>query len=334
MAPASRTTARDTPGATPPAGDPTIRSVFSARTTTGGTGTRPARTAAGVMAATGVADVASGPATAISAGRPKRSTPRRTTPVETPDLDDVENPEEPDEFSDGSGFEDDPSTPVDPSDGADCSADPEDIVDDEDAIDDATTDEAPPSRAARHAANLKPLSPFMERIYGREPGGRWVLMSFLMVLVASVVVATTPVVPEQVKGADGKLQATGKVLSIWHFGLMRGLVYLVPPIMAVGVSILVARPPERRRSWNRGLFALILVTLLGGGIYIYAVAIACMAWGCWQARKAALDAVGGDVAALRAQMRTRHNGDEVEEPEPSPARPPRPTRRTNASKRT
>ena len=131
------------------------------------------------------------------------------------------------------------------------------------------------------------------------------LLSFVFVLLGSVALSFVKIVPEQIKTANGKFKTTGVKYTIWHFGFAQGIVYLLPPILAVLLAIVLARSPERRRTWNWGLFALFLLAVMGGGKTIYAAAIASLGWGCWIARKAALDAVGGDARLLRQQSLER-----------------------------
>lgn len=160
----------------------------------------------------------------------------------------------------------------------------------------------------RQAPPGRPLPPWLDRFGGNEPGGRWVITSFLTILLASVVLSFAKIVPEQIK-KNGKFVATGKKFSIWHFGAMQGLVYLLPPILVVGLSIVLARPGNRRRNWNMALLLLVLVAFMLGAIPIFIVSIGCLAWGCWMARKAALAEVGGDPVALRELERERRLAD-------------------------
>ena len=166
----------------------------------------------------------------------------------------------------------------------------------------------PAATAPRRTAPGRPLPPWLDRFGGNEPGGRWVITSFLTILLASVVLSFAKIVPEQIK-KNGKFVSTGKKFSIWHFGALQGLVYLLPPILVVGLSIVLARPGNRRRNWNMALLLLVVVAFMLGAIPIFIVSIACLAWGCWQARKAALDEVGGDPVALRALERERRMED-------------------------
>lgn len=154
----------------------------------------------------------------------------------------------------------------------------------------------------------KPLPPWLDRFGGNEPGGRWVMISFLSILLASVVLSFAKIVPEYVE-KKGKMVMTGQKFTIWHFGAVRGLVYLLPPILVVGLSILVARPGYRRRSWNMALLLLVVVATMLQAIPIFIISIACLGWGCWQARKAALATVGGDPGALRNLERERRLAD-------------------------
>lgn len=162
--------------------------------------------------------------------------------------------------------------------------------------------------APRPAPSGRPLPPWLDRFGGNEPGGRWVITSFLTILLASGVLSFAKIVPEQIK-KNGKFVSTGKKFSIWHFGAMQGLVYLLPPILVVGLSIVLARPGNRRRNWNMALLLLVVVAWMLQAIPIFLVSIACLAWGCWLARKAALAEVGGDPAALRALERERRMAD-------------------------
>jgi hypothetical protein len=158
--------------------------------------------------------------------------------------------------------------------------------------------------APRQVPPGRPLPAWLDRFGGNEPGGRWVIMSFLTILLASAVLSLVKIVPEQIK-KNGKFVATGRKVTIWHFGTMQGLVYLLPPILVVGLSIVLARPGNRRRNWNMALLLLVFVAFMLGAIPIFIVSIACLAWGCWLARKAALAEVGGDPAALRMLERER-----------------------------
>ncbi|MBS1848895.1 MAG: hypothetical protein JST73_11515 [Actinobacteria bacterium] len=131
------------------------------------------------------------------------------------------------------------------------------------------------------------------------------LISFATVLLASAVLNFVRVIPETKTGPKGKPVATGHLVSIWHFGVGPGLYILLPPILILGLFILSARPWDRRRSWNFALMLLVFTTYLSRTISIYVIPIACLAWGCWQARKAALDEVGGDPRVLREVERER-----------------------------
>jgi hypothetical protein len=162
---------------------------------------------------------------------------------------------------------------------------------------------AMPRKAYRPPA--RPLPPFFDRFGGNEPGGRWVMVSFATVLLASIVLNFVHVVPEVVENAKGHREQTGRTFTIWHFGVGPALYYLLPPIVILGLFILTARPWDRRRSWNFALALLTLSTFLTGLISIYVIPIACLAWGCWQARKAALEDVGGDPRVLREVERER-----------------------------
>ncbi|HET8929567.1 MAG TPA: hypothetical protein VFN21_02810 [Acidimicrobiales bacterium] len=162
---------------------------------------------------------------------------------------------------------------------------------------------ATPRKSNRPPA--KPLPPFFDRFGGNEPGGRWVMISFGAVLLATIVLNFVHIVPEVVENAKGDRVQTGRTFTIWHFGFGPAMYYLLPPIVILGLFILTARPWDRRRSWNFALALLTLSTFLTGLISIYMIPIACLAWGCWQARKAALQDVGGDPRVLREVERER-----------------------------
>lgn len=130
------------------------------------------------------------------------------------------------------------------------------------------------------------------------------MLSFLTVLLASIVLNFVHIVPEIVETAGKKVQ-TGRSFTIWHYGLGPGLYFLLPPIVILGLFILTARPWDRRRSWNFALAILVFITFVSQSISIYLIPIACLAWGCWQARKAALEEVGGDPRVLREVERER-----------------------------
>lgn len=166
----------------------------------------------------------------------------------------------------------------------------------------------PATTAPRPVPPGRPLPAWLDRFGGNEPGGRWVIMSFLTILLASVVLSLVKIVPEQIR-KNGKFVATGRKVTIWHFGTMQGLVYLLPPILVVGLSIVLARPGNRRRNWNMALLLLVFVAFMLGAIPIFIVSIASLAWGCWLARKAALAEVGGDPVALRTLERERRMED-------------------------
>lgn len=128
-----------------------------------------------------------------------------------------------------------------------------------------------------------------------------VIFAFVLTLLASIsacfmdVVAFTEINPE-----TGKQEVTKSVTAL-HWGIGRGLAIVGPAPVAVGLAILLARPPNRRRTWYFGAAALFLVTMTSGFLYLAALGV--MIWGCWQARKAALDEVGGDPKALRERDR-------------------------------
>lgn len=151
----------------------------------------------------------------------------------------------------------------------------------------------------------RPLPGFLDRFGGNEPGGRWVMISFATLLIASIVLNFVHIVPEVVKNAKGKKVQTGTHFTIWHYGVGPGLYFLVPPILIMGLFIITARPWDRRRSWNIALACLVFITFITQSISIYVIPIAALAWGCWQARKAALDEVGGDPRVLREVERER-----------------------------
>lgn len=154
-------------------------------------------------------------------------------------------------------------------------------------------------------APAKPLPGFLDRFGGNEPGGRWVMVSFATLLIASIVLNFVHIVPEVVENAKGKKVQTGTHFTIWHYGVGPGLYFLVPPILIMGLFIITARPWDRRRSWNIALACLVFITFITQSISIYVIPIAALAWGCWQARKAALDEVGGDPRVLREVERER-----------------------------
>jgi len=162
-----------------------------------------------------------------------------------------------------------------------------------------------PGRRTPTRPPAKPLPPFFDRFGGNEPGGRWVLLSFATVVLASIVLNFVHIIPEVVENAKGKKIQTGKYFTIWHFGLGPGLMFLAPPILILGLFIITARPWDRRRSWNFALALLTLSTFLTQSISIYIIPIGCLAWGCWKARKAALEDVGGDPQVLREVERER-----------------------------
>lgn len=128
------------------------------------------------------------------------------------------------------------------------------------------------------------------------------LLSFVFVLIATVVVSVAKVIPERIV-KNGKSVTTSNNLSVWQFGWKQGLAYVLPPVVVVILTILLARKPDRRRTWNFGLMALVMLVVLSGAVYLYIFAIGSLAWGCWQARKAALDEVGGDPKLLRERNR-------------------------------
>lgn len=164
------------------------------------------------------------------------------------------------------------------------------------------------STATPRASNrppTRPLPPFFDRFGGNEPGGRWVMIAFGAVLLATIVLNFVHIVPEVVENAKGDQVQTGRTFTIWHFGFGPAMYYLLPPIVILGLFIITARPWDRRRSWNFALALLTLSTFLTGLISIYMIPIACLAWGCWQARKAALEDVGGDPRVLREVERER-----------------------------
>ncbi len=125
-----------------------------------------------------------------------------------------------------------------------------------------------------------------------------ILLAFLMSVLASVLACVMKVVA-YTETVNGK-QVTHAVTAL-HFGVGRGLSIVAPAPVAVGLSILIARPENRRRTWYFGAAALFLVTFTTGFLYLPAFGV--MVWGCMQARKAALAEVGGDPKALRARDR-------------------------------
>ncbi len=131
------------------------------------------------------------------------------------------------------------------------------------------------------------------------------MLSFLTVLLASIVLNFIHIVPEMAKNAKGKQVATGRHFTIWHYGIGPGLYFLLPPIVILGLFIVTARPANRRRSWNWALLSLAFLTFVTNSIAVYIIPIGCLAWGCWQARKAALAEVGGDPRVLREVERER-----------------------------
>lgn len=166
----------------------------------------------------------------------------------------------------------------------------------------------PPARASStrnpNRPPPRPMPAWLDRFGGNEPGGRWVMMSFAMVLMASVIINFVHIVPEIVE-IDGKKEQTGQYFTIWHYGIGPGLYFLLPPIIILGLFILTARPWDRRRSWNMALGCLVFITFITQSISIFIVPIGALAWGCWQARKAALEEVGGDPRVLREVERER-----------------------------
>lgn len=130
------------------------------------------------------------------------------------------------------------------------------------------------------------------------------MMSFAMVVMASIIINFVHIVPEIVE-IDGKKEQTGEYFTIWHYGIGPGLYFLLPPVVVLGLFILTARPWDRRRSWNFALGCLVFITFITQSISIFIVPIGALAWGCWQARKAALEEVGGDPRVLREVERER-----------------------------
>lgn len=169
----------------------------------------------------------------------------------------------------------------------------------------APTPSDPTAYRPRPTSSARPLPAFLDRFGGNEPGGRWVMLSFVTILVASVVVNFVDIVPEIVTDASGEQVQTGNYLSIWHYGIGPGLVFLLPPILVMAIFIFTARPWDRRRSWNYALALLAFSTFITQSISIYIIPIGLLAWGCWQARKAALAEVGGDPRVLREVERER-----------------------------
>lgn len=215
---------------------------------------------------------------------------------------------------------------------------------------------------------------WLDRFGGNEPGGRWIMMSFAMVLMATVIINFVHIVPpppgsvtlsdgsDSVSFSDARVVQEGdtvrivtgddagidvpvqgkmthpdleigddgeigddktaievtvntngnvvvaentQMYKIWHYGLGPGLYFLLPPVVILGLFILTARPWDRRRSWNIALGCLVFVTFITNSISIYIVPIGALAWGCWQARKAALAEVDGDPRVLREVERER-----------------------------
>lgn len=172
----------------------------------------------------------------------------------------------------------------------------------------ATRPRSAPSRPAPRQSDRRPAKPlpsFFDRFGGNEPGGRWVLLSFATVVLASIVLNFVHIIPEVVENAKGKKVQTGEYFTIWHFGLGPGLLFLLPPLVILGLFIVTAKPWDRRRSWNFALALMALSTFMTQSISIYIIPIGCLAWGCWQARKAALADVGGDPQVLREVERER-----------------------------
>lgn len=128
-----------------------------------------------------------------------------------------------------------------------------------------------------------------------------ILFAFVLTLIASIAACFMNVVAfTETNVATGKQEVTKSVTAL-HWGIGRGLAIVGPAPVAVGLAILLARPPNRRRTWYFGAAALFLVTMTSGFLYLAAFGV--MAWGCWQARGAALAEVGGDSKALRQRDR-------------------------------
>lgn len=113
------------------------------------------------------------------------------------------------------------------------------------------------------------------------------LLSFASVLLASVWLCFVHIVPDPAANPKDKTAASKGVYTIWHLGFLKGLVYLLPPIIVVGLSIVLGARSDRRRHWNTASVLLILMTYLLGSLQLFLVSILCLGWGCWQARKAA-----------------------------------------------
>ncbi len=146
---------------------------------------------------------------------------------------------------------------------------------------------------------------WLNRFGGNDPGGKWVMYSFVALLLASVVVNFVHILPEVAVNAKGKQVRTGRMFTIWHYGVGPGLYLLLPPILLLGLFILTSRPSNRRRSWNIALMCLVFITYVSGSIVIYFLPILLLGVGCWFARKAALDEVGGDPRVLREVEKER-----------------------------
>ena len=175
----------------------------------------------------------------------------------------------------------------------------------------ATGDAATPAAAAAKRPS-RPLPPWLDRFGGNEPGGKWIVFSFI----ASVVASLTMVFARVVTDVNTK---TGKVLQIrdphthklhnappvtaFQHGLARGFAMVLPIPLVIGFTLLLSKPPAHRRTWYFGLVAIFLLVFLAGGSQLYLPAVACFGVGCWQARKAALLEAGGDPKVMKEQER-------------------------------
>jgi len=173
----------------------------------------------------------------------------------------------------------------------------------------ASDDTPAPAATARPS---RPLPPWLDRFGGNEPGGKWIVFSFI----ASVVASLTMVFAKVVTDVDTK---TGKVLQIrdphthklhnappvtaFQHGLARGFATVLPIPLVIGFTLLLSKPPAHRRTWYFGLVAIFLLVFLAGGSQLYLPAVACFGVGCWQARKAALLEAGGDPKVMKEQER-------------------------------
>jgi hypothetical protein len=158
----------------------------------------------------------------------------------------------------------------------------------------------------------KPLPPWLDRFGGNEPGGRWIVFSFIAAVVASLTMSFAKVMTD-VNSKTGKaLQVRDPVthklhnappVTAFQHGAAQGLATVLPVPLVIGFTLLLSRPPNHRRTWYFGLAALFLLIVLAGGSPLYLPAIGIYGFGCWQARKAALLEAGGDPKVLKEQDR-------------------------------